>query len=181
MQERKQLNGSGIVKMPRGRDGAVLQESRYYEFDGFLLDSRARTLTKNGERAPLPSKAFETLFMLIRHRHRIVTREELSAALWPDVHVEETNLNHYIFLLRKTLTATAKERSIIVTIPGRGYRFVADLREFDEAEKPPEEQPKLTLSAIVPPLKKQHIRGWIAATAAALAITGITVFSVHLR
>jgi DNA-binding winged helix-turn-helix (wHTH) protein len=181
MQEQNQLNRSGVVRMPRGRDGTVLTESRYYEFDGFLLDSRARALTKNGEPAPLPSKAFEALFLLIRHRDRVVTREQLSAALWPDVHVEETNLNHYIFLLRKTLTVTAKERAIIVTIPGRGYRFVADLREFDEAEKPPEDQPKLVPSAIIPPLKKQQVRRWISATAAAVIITGITVFSIHVR
>ncbi len=77
-----------------------------------------RALWVDGQPAPVGARAFDLLSVLIAHRDRLVTKEELLDAVWPGVVVEENNLQTQVSTLRKLLG-----RDAIVTIPGHGYRF----------------------------------------------------------
>jgi DNA-binding winged helix-turn-helix (wHTH) protein/tetratricopeptide (TPR) repeat protein len=100
-----------------------------YECGPFLLDPDNQVLTRNGEPVPLPPKAFETLLLLIEERGRLLEKERLLRTVWPDTFVEENNLTQYVSLLRKVLGDNAGDQLYIETVPKRGYRFVAPVRE----------------------------------------------------
>ena len=107
-----------------------------YEFGEFRLDAVRRLLTKNGEAVPLTNKAFETLALLVERRGRVVTKEELLSEIWPDTFVEEGSLARNISVLRKTLGEQPGEHQYIQTVPKRGYRFVAAVREAADDAAP---------------------------------------------
>ena len=86
-------------------------------------------LLRNGEPVPLPPKAFDTLLLLVRERGNLVAKDRLLRELWPDSYVEENNLNQYISTLRKALGENGSGSRYIETVPRRGYRFVAEVRE----------------------------------------------------
>ncbi len=100
-----------------------------YEFGPFQLEATARRLLRNGTLVPLQPKAFEMLLVLIQQRERVIKKEELIERLWPDSIVEEANLTQHIYLLRKALGEGSEGQRYIVTVPGRGYRFVAEVRQ----------------------------------------------------
>jgi DNA-binding winged helix-turn-helix (wHTH) protein/Tfp pilus assembly protein PilF len=96
------------------------------EFDGFQLDIVRRLLLgADGLPVSLTPKALDTLVHLIEHRGKMVSKEALISAIWPDTVVEENNLNQNISALRRALGGSRKENRYIVTVPGRGYSFVA--------------------------------------------------------
>jgi DNA-binding winged helix-turn-helix (wHTH) protein len=83
--------------------GASRRSPEFYEFGPFLLDTAQRVLFRAGEPTPLTSKAFDTLLALLRNCGRIVEKDDLIKAIWPDTVVEENNLNQNISVLRKVL------------------------------------------------------------------------------
>lgn len=105
------------------------RDQRYFVFDGFYLDSVERRLL-GFDREPifLSSRAFDVLQYLVQHPGDIVDKGSLMAAVWPNSIVEENNLNQAIAALRKALGEVAGEHRFIITIPGRGYRFVPEVR-----------------------------------------------------
>ena len=100
-----------------------------YEFGPFWLDPEKQVLLRGDQPVAITPKIFETLLVLVRHSGEIVSKDELMKELWPDAFVEEANLSQNIFMLRKALGDTPEDRRYIVTLPGRGYRFVAEVRE----------------------------------------------------
>jgi DNA-binding winged helix-turn-helix (wHTH) protein len=97
-----------------------------YEFEGFRLDTVLQVLSSpTGEPIALPFRAFETLRYLVERSGEIVEKSSLMKAVWPRTVVEENNLNQCIFTLRKVLGEAAGERRFILTVPGRGFKFVA--------------------------------------------------------
>src|SRR4051812_34532667 len=100
-----------------------------YRFEGYELDPARRRLSKGGEAMQLTPKAFDTLLVLVRNRGRVITKDELMQAVWPDTIVEETNLAHNISTLRKLLGQKGGDNRFIITAPGRGYQFVAEVRQ----------------------------------------------------
>jgi DNA-binding winged helix-turn-helix (wHTH) protein/Tfp pilus assembly protein PilF len=111
--------------------------ARFYEFDSFRLYPVQRRLLKNGEPVQLAPKALETLLVLIESGGRVVDKSELISRLWPDTFVEEINLTVYISNLRKALGETPHEHRYIVTVPRRGYSFVAEIKECPAGGTPP--------------------------------------------
>src|SRR5437868_8209856 len=105
-----------------------------YEFGGFRLDAVKRLLWRAGEPVPLTSKSFETLLALVESRGEILDKEELLNRVWPDNIDEEKNLTSNISALRKALGESPQEHRYIVTVPGRGYRFVAEVRDITGGE-----------------------------------------------
>jgi DNA-binding winged helix-turn-helix (wHTH) protein/lipoprotein NlpI len=90
---------------------------------------------------PLTSKAFEALLALVRRAGTVVGKEDLLRQLWPDTVVEESNLTQTIFMLRKALGDPVRDHRFIVTVPKRGYCFVAEVRErADAGDAAPESQ-----------------------------------------
>lgn len=96
-----------------------------YEFGPFRLDTRERILLHDGRRIPLKPKVYETLLVLVRNSGRVVEKQELMKEVWPDTFVEENNLTGNIFALRRAFG----EHHYIETVPRRGYRFTADVRQ----------------------------------------------------
>src|ERR1700730_7468887 len=100
-----------------------------YEFGAFRLTPSEGQLLREGLPLPLPPKAFEMLVLLVQQSGHLISKEELMQTLWPDSFVEEANLTHHIWMLRKTLAEAENGHRYIETVPRRGYRFVADVRE----------------------------------------------------
>jgi TolB-like protein/DNA-binding winged helix-turn-helix (wHTH) protein/Tfp pilus assembly protein PilF len=110
------------------------QETPVYQFGPFVLDASKRRLLRDGEVVRLTPKAFETLLALVEMRGKTIEKDELLKRVWGDTVVEENNLNQSITALRKALGDSRSESQYIATIPGLGYRFVADVREESPAE-----------------------------------------------
>jgi DNA-binding winged helix-turn-helix (wHTH) protein len=105
------------------------QSARVREFGEFRLDPGRRVLLRrDGALVPLASKAFDTLAYLVEHAGIVVDKDELMRAVWPDTVVEENNLTQHISLLRRLFGEARGEHRYIVTVPSRGYQFVADVR-----------------------------------------------------
>lgn len=102
---------------------------RLYAFGAFRLEPATRQLRRSGEPVHLTPKVFDTLVFLVGHRHRVLSKDELLAALWPGLVVEENNLGQAISKLRQALGESPGDNRFIATVPGYGYRFVADVTE----------------------------------------------------
>jgi DNA-binding winged helix-turn-helix (wHTH) protein/tetratricopeptide (TPR) repeat protein len=98
-----------------------------YEFGPFRLVPSERLLLRDGEPVAVKPKAFDTLVILVEHNGHIVKKEELIRMVWPDAFVEESNLNHYVSILRKTLSDGGDGDGYIETIRRHGFRFTADV------------------------------------------------------
>lgn len=103
--------------------------NHFYEFGPFRLDLGNRLLLRDGEVVPLKKKAYEMLLVLVENKGQVLEKEELMRRLWPDTYVEESNLTHYIYTLRRVLGDEKDNPQFIVTVPGRGYRFTAQVRQ----------------------------------------------------
>src|SRR5499426_4626178 len=103
------------------------QTNPIYEFGPYRLDAAERLLSRDGEVVPLQPKVFELLLALAERPGRLLEKDELMKAVWPDTVVEEVNLANNISILRKTMGANGQQ--YIETAPKRGYRFVAEVRE----------------------------------------------------
>ncbi|MEK7409510.1 MAG: winged helix-turn-helix domain-containing protein, partial [Acidobacteriota bacterium] len=108
----------------------MLKRARqFYNFGPFRLDVAERVLFRGSEPVPLTPKAFDTLLMLVSRPGQVLDKEELMRAVWPDTFVEEGNLGQQIFQLRKALGDGANGATCIETVPRRGYRFAAEVKE----------------------------------------------------
>src|SRR5881409_1175576 len=101
----------------------------FYEFDAFVLDLHEGILLRDGRLVPLKPKTFEMLSLFVENNGHVVGKEELLRRLWPNSSVDEANLTVNISQLRKALGQDGKGDQYIQTIPKRGYRFVARLKE----------------------------------------------------
>jgi len=106
------------------------QPKPIYEFGPYRLDAAERLLSHDGEVVPLQPKVFDLLLVLVERHGRLLEKDELMKAVWPDTIVEEVNLANNISILRKTLSENGER--FIETAPKRGYRFVASVREIVE-------------------------------------------------
>lgn len=107
---------------------------RIQAFDGYRVDAIARQVhAANGDTVPMTPRAFDVLLYLIAHRDRVVGKDELLGAVWAGRVVEENNLTQAVSALRRALGTGAGDHRYVVTVPGRGYRFVARLDETAQA------------------------------------------------
>ena len=95
-----------------------------FRFGDFLLSTEERKLSRDCIELPLGARAFDMLSFMVENRHRVLTKEEILDAVWPDIAVEESNLTVQVSALRKVLGPKA-----LATIPGRGYQFVLSVEE----------------------------------------------------
>ena len=101
-----------------------------YEFGDFRLDTVKRRLRRlDGTPVPLTSRVFDTLLYMVEHHDAVLDKERIMEAVWPDSIVEENNLAQAISKLRQVFGETPGSHNYIVTVPGRGYRFVAKVNE----------------------------------------------------
>lgn len=114
------------------------QIKHFYEFGAFRLDLEERLLTHHGQLVSLAPKVFDTLLLLIERKGRVVGKDEMMNLIWPDRFVEESNLTQNIFTLRKALDEGSDKVQYIETVPRRGYRFVAAVKELQEEVDSPD-------------------------------------------
>jgi len=124
------LFNNSVLDSARIKGGAVpvpVQSPQRISFRRFELDLSSGELHKDGQKVPLPPKAFEVLRCLVEHPGEVVTREDLRTRLWAaDTFVEfDDSLNHAVKKLRKALGDSAENPQFIETLPRHGYRFVA--------------------------------------------------------
>ena len=124
----------------KSQDSNSKAVKHFYEFGPFRLDLEQRLLSHEGETVALAPKVFETLVLLIEHKGRVVTKEDMMKTLWPDRYVEESNLTQNIFMLRKILGEGPGKAQYIETIPKRGYRFIGTVKETQEEVDQTEEE-----------------------------------------
>ncbi len=104
-------------------------EAKSLEFGEFLLDLREKVLLRNGARLPINPKTYQLLLTLIENHGHLVEKGRLMETLWADSFVEDANLAFTVSLLRKTLGDSTQRPRFIETVPRRGYRFIANVRE----------------------------------------------------
>src|SRR5262249_23314550 len=101
-----------------------------YEFGVFQLDTSERLLRRlDGTPVPLTPRMFKTLMYMIEHHEAVLDKERIMEAAWPHSIAEENNIAQAISKLRHAFGETPASESYIVTVPGRGYRFVAKVKE----------------------------------------------------
>lgn len=111
-------------------------DDKLYAFGPFVADPATGSLRRDGAHLVLTSKSFEVLLVLIERHGQIVDKDVLLNLVWPDTIVEENNLARHISTLRKVLNDHPNNHQFIVTVPGRGYRFVAPVQELTRTEQP---------------------------------------------
>jgi len=155
--------------------------SNLYQFGEFHLDPRSRVLRRGGTLVPLTSKAFDVLLLLIQNAGRIVTKDELMKAVWPDSFVEESNLTQTIFMIRKALDET-RDRRYILNVQGQGYRFLLPVTETAhigmQAETHASAPGARSVPEIDPASQSRHAREWKPAVIASAAVALVLMASI---
>lgn len=101
------------------------------QFGPVTLVPGERLVLKDGRPLSLTPKAFDLLVVLADNPGRLLTKDQLMEAVWPDAAVEEANLAYHVFALRKALGESPEGNRYIETVPKRGYRFVAPVVSLD--------------------------------------------------
>src|SRR5215831_12680583 len=94
-----------------------------FQFEGYTLDIARNALRAADREIALRRKSFELLRYLVENPDRLVTKEELLKAIWPDVVVTDESLTHCVSEVRQAIGDS--RQTIIVTVPRRGYRFTS--------------------------------------------------------
>ncbi len=133
-------------------------------FNGFEVDLEAHQLLKDGVVVPLRPQAFRVLALLANRHGQLVSRDEIHREIWGDATFVdfEQGLNHCIAQIRKALGDDHLDSRYIHTVPGKGYRLLADAAE--RAEMPPVEVTSST---------RGHRVWWVSGVAVALVAVGL--------
>ncbi|HEX2250832.1 MAG TPA: AAA family ATPase [Gemmatimonadales bacterium] len=104
-----------------------------YTFEDFELDIELYELRRNGERIPVEPQVFDVITYLLRHRDRVVSKQELFENIWETRFVTESALTSRIKAARRALDDGGREQRLIGTVHGRGYRFLGRVEERDSS------------------------------------------------
>ena len=170
-----------------------------YEFGPFCLDPAEHTLLRDGQPIPLRPKVYDLLVVLVENRGHLVDKEQLMSSVWAEQFVEEGNINKNISMLRQALGESGGGTKFIETVPKRGYRFVAEVREVNDnrqaelltqaaarpthEHQPPRENHEQSLP--LPPLMQSQVKRfnkhWIALVGVPLLVLAAIVYVVLTR
>jgi len=150
-----------------------------YEFHGYRFEPFNARLLAGQDVIPLTAKASDTLLALVQRPGVIVTKQDLMAAVWPGVAVEENNLNQQISTLRKALSRD-DDVVTIETVPRRGYRLVGPVRAID-MDGLPEVAPVPVVPPSAAPARRRSVIVITAMTAAIVAALAVAVNSGVVR
>jgi DNA-binding winged helix-turn-helix (wHTH) protein len=136
-----------------------------YRFGPFRLSPAERALTCGDDAVTLPPKVFDLLQLLVVEEGRLVSRERIVEAIWPDAFVSETNLRQTIWQLRRSLRRLdAQDGACIETVPRHGYRFLTPV--CVESPPPP------ALAAAAAPARRPVARAALLLAGTLLAVLG---------
>ena len=156
-----------------------------FEFGGFRLDAAQRRLfAPDGSPVDLPSRAFDLLLYMAERPGELLEKSSLLKGVWPSSVVEESNLSQAIFALRRALGDTTSEHLFIVTIPGRGYQFVAPVRIVEPPNPAAEPESAVIAPAMnespepasSPPRLRIRLLPALIAAAVLIAVAGTTIW-----
>jgi predicted ATPase/DNA-binding winged helix-turn-helix (wHTH) protein len=105
-----------------------------FVFGPFRLLAARRELLAHGVPVAVGQRALEILLLMVSRRGELVTKDELMAEVWPGIVVEENNIQVHVSALRKVLASAGDGERYLLTVAGRGYRFVAPVET--ELESP---------------------------------------------
>jgi DNA-binding winged helix-turn-helix (wHTH) protein len=100
-------------------DGRRLGITLIYAFENYLLDAERRELRRGSDLVAVEPGVFDLLQYLICNRERVVSKDDLMAAVWPGTHVSDATLAQNVFAIRRALGDAA----IVDTVPKFGYRL----------------------------------------------------------
>lgn len=166
----------------------VRQATHIYEFGPFRLIPEERQLLRDNQPVQLTPKCFDLLVVLVENSGHLIGKDELLKRLWPDSFVEEANLSVNMSALRRALDEGPNEHQYVETVPRRGYRFVAGVRDRwdggaelfsqERSEGPgpiaDQEQQTSPLLPAAPSRPRTSLRRWL------LVLVGLLLFSVLL-
>src|SRR5215471_9016840 len=115
----------------------VLKLRHFYEFGRFRLEPDEHLLRNGDQPLALAPKYFDLLVLLVQNSGRLLTKDEIMQTVWSGNFVEEANLTVAISAIRKTLAEKESGVQYIETVPKKGYRFSAEVREVEEPPTPP--------------------------------------------
>jgi DNA-binding winged helix-turn-helix (wHTH) protein/tetratricopeptide (TPR) repeat protein len=164
----------------------TLRGDEWLEFGCFRLDPQQKILWRDGQVVPLGPRVVQTFFVLAANAGEVVSKEDLIRQVWAETAVEENNLAHNIFVLRKALKEDPSGRLTIETVPRRGYRFCEGsppkpvIVQRPEAHKP---EPVISAAPDSSPAKKRRWGrlGWVLVMAALMGVAGIGLYLRQVR
>jgi len=106
-----------------------IDPARVYRFGEFELNVRTRQLLRRGQPVAIQPKPFDLLVYLLRHRDRLVPREELLGEVWSGVHVDDEAVRFTLHAARKAVDDDGSRQAVIRTVPRAGFRLVAEVEE----------------------------------------------------
>jgi len=109
-----------------------------YRFGPFTVDAGSYRLLRGTEVIPLSPKIIDLLLYLVARQSALVPKDELFAALWPDVAVTDNALTQAVSELRQALGDDSSKPTYIQTVARRGYRFIAPVETVLPSQAPPE-------------------------------------------
>ena len=127
----RKIFGKEVETVSGSKNGTTNNGYRY-AFGEFVLDPANRTCTHGDEALPISGKVYDILLAFVENPGRLLSKDELIDRIWADEFVEEGNLARNVSTLRKLLGDTQKDHKYILTVPGHGYRFVADVKSVDD-------------------------------------------------
>jgi predicted ATPase/DNA-binding winged helix-turn-helix (wHTH) protein len=114
-----------------GKTGADLEtHALSYQFGDFTLDLARGCVLKGIEEIKLRPKVYEALKYLVEHAGRLIGKQELMQAVWPDAFVTDDSLVQCILELRRALND--RDQQLLKTVPRRGYVFAAEVIQHSE-------------------------------------------------
>ncbi len=155
--------------------------SQSCSFGPFWLDPENRLLLRDGAPVALTSKAFDALLFLVEHSGRLISRDELIRVLWPETFVDESNLTQTVSMLRKAIGETASDQRYIITVPGRGYRFAAEVKQVSGNGAAAERMRSSVPEAAAQTAARGTRWRWLAALAMALCLAVGTGYLLWAR
>jgi TolB-like protein len=107
-----------------------------FHFENYLLDGDRRELRRDGELVELEPKVFDLLAYVVANRERVVSRDDLIAAVWDGRIVSESALATCINAARAAVGDSGEQQRLIKTLPRRGIRFVGTVRGDGKDDAP---------------------------------------------
>lgn len=112
-----------------------------FEFDGFVLDPDRRELRRGGETVAVAPLVFDLLLYFLRHRERVISKDDLFDAVWEGRIVSESTLASHINAVRKAIGDSGSKQRLLRTMARKGFRFVGDVAEIEALQAPVVQSP----------------------------------------
>jgi len=137
-------------------------DGRKYQVGDHVIDTARYRISSGDAPVPVEPKVFDLLAHLIRHRDRVLTREELFESVWDGREVSDATLSNHVMSARKVLGDNGELQRTIQTVRGRGYQFVAPVTELTEGAVVPAQEPAQPPPADNPGKPARRLPLWLA-------------------